>query len=592
MSSIEESVEYTYSADTDNYEKNVNNASKANKNFEESNKKTIDSTDRLNSSISSAKNSIVPFVGAISAASVGIIAFGNAADTAVGNIAKMEAVFADTEEKMNAVTIAAENLGNQLGIATNEIILTGSAMAVTAQNMGFAEEQAEKYGAAVAKLSAVSASYLNIPMAEAAERVTAAMRGEAEAAEALGLSLGQTAMIEFVNQQIAAGSAIKKTYGEMNTQEQMIIRLIAAIDQMANTMGVATPEVYTLAEAEKVLTDITKAASKEVTIQQKVTAELKDTFNKLLVAIQPVKDALAVLIGVTLGYITVILEAIATNEHYAKVLKLVTITIFAVITAIGILIGIILIAIDTILDFIATNEQCQKIIEIVTKTIVILAVSISALIIIILNVIDTIINWIMTNEELQQLLINIGNIIVILTTIIGSLISIVAIAIANFVEWISQTIILQSALQAIGMILEDIATIINRVITNTKENIAAFKEWASESELLQKVLATIEKTIKSISNAIQVMIDWINKAIDAFQDIRAQDFGSDLVNLGASASGASAQQATFSSIPSLTGGIASVTNSTTNTFNISPRQTMSYRDAYRQGQLAKARGGL
>lgn len=65
-------------------------------------------------------------------------------------------------------------------------------MSITAKNYGMTEEAAIKYGSAVTTLSGIISSYLGLPMAEVSERVSAAMRGEAESAEALGLTLNET----------------------------------------------------------------------------------------------------------------------------------------------------------------------------------------------------------------------------------------------------------------------------------------------------------------------------------------------------------------------------------------------------------------
>lgn len=338
MASIKETVKYEYIADTANFTKNVDGAKKSNDNFDVSMKKSDKSTKGLEKSSIQLGGSLtematamikVPFGPLISgavAAGVAIIGLGEKTTQMAAEQNKVNAVYADSAVQIQQFAMDASSA---LAVEEQAFMQVAASMAVTAQNSGMAEAASETYGVAVAQLSAIISSYLGLPMAETAERVSAAMRGEAESAEALGLTLNETTVSNF-----AMANGATKAWTEMSAQEQMAWRLFTAIDQLATMMGVEVEAVNSVSSAQAALTALTGEAETQTSNYQKVTNELKNSLNDLLLKITPLIDAI---FGAVLAFMewwdsSVLVQAVLDN--IAKTIDRVINAITRVVTAV------------------------------------------------------------------------------------------------------------------------------------------------------------------------------------------------------------------------------------------------------------------
>lgn len=296
MASINETVSYTYSADTTDFTRNVDGAKKSNDNFGVSVGKSKTSTDALGKSSKSTGGFIsgmaatmvkVPFgplISGATAAAVSILGLGMKTTEMAAAQDRVNAVYGDSAI---AIQDYATTASESLGVVEQDYMKVAASMAVTAENMGMTEASAETYGVAVAQLSSIIASYLGLPVADVAERVSAAMRGEAEAAEALGLTLNETTVSNF-----AMANGATKAWSEMSTQEQMAWRLFTAIDQLAAMMGVEVGAINSVSSAQTALTALTGEAETSTTNYQKATTNLKNTLNDLILKITPLIEAI------------------------------------------------------------------------------------------------------------------------------------------------------------------------------------------------------------------------------------------------------------------------------------------------------------
>ena len=99
------------------------------------------------------------------------------------------------------------------------------------------------------------AAFTNTDLSDAANRMTAALRGEGEAAEALGFSINQTTLEEYARQQ-----GIEKSIAKMSQAELVNLRYGLMVQQAGDMVGYATSEqgsfTAQLARAKGVFTDL------------------------------------------------------------------------------------------------------------------------------------------------------------------------------------------------------------------------------------------------------------------------------------------------------------------------------------------------
>lgn len=440
---------------------------------------------------------------AAAAATTAVLGLGKATDTLAKRQQMVNAVFGEGTETLGAYSTAA---ATSLGVVAGEFEKVAASMAVTAQNSGMAAEESQKYGIAVAQLSAVLSSYLGLPLEETAERVSAAMRGEAESAEALGLTLNETTVANY-----AMANGANKAWSEMSAQEQMSWRLAAAITQVATMMGVEVEAVTDATTAMNGLMAITSEAEKNTSEFSKTIATLREGLAELLVAIQPIVNAFFLFINTVIEITTEFWTWFASLENVQKALK----ALGAIVVGVG--------------------------------------VGIVALITIVTTAIQRFVEWWNEAVLLQYILEEVKKIVEALINIVSSFIENVKEIVGWFVAWAEESWLVQTALAAIEMVVGLIATGVAFLVTAVENVITWFSEWYAEAGLLQRVLEAIATAVETISSAIETMIGWINSAIEAFQNFREQDFGTGLINMGgpeteqAMASGVSAMSASTNS---------------------------------------------
>lgn len=165
-----------------------------------------------------------------------------------------------------------------------------------------------------------------------------------------------------------------------------------------------------------------------------------------------------------------------------------------------------------------------------------------------------------------QALVPIAKILTPIIELISGLIETITPLIQAIVEWANQSVILQWILASIEITVTAISGAISIIVGWITSVVERFNAWAEESKLLQAILQGIEMAVTGITNAIQTMINWINQAIASFQNFRAQDFGSDLINIGAGAAGSSASS---QMTQALNASLSGINSSTTANINLS-----------------------
>jgi hypothetical protein len=183
MNKVEREAKATSRSVDQSYEKMENDSKKSNKEISESN--------------NSAGLSFSAITAGITAAITGFMLMGEATTKHTNSLNAITNAYGENEA---AATKYAETTAASLGVTTTDFLTQSAAMSVTAENYGMTTDAANKYGLAVATvggaLGAVNVAGLSAK--ESTVALSAAMRGEAESAEALGLSLGDTAMANYV----------------------------------------------------------------------------------------------------------------------------------------------------------------------------------------------------------------------------------------------------------------------------------------------------------------------------------------------------------------------------------------------------------
>lgn len=512
MATIKEFVQYDYEANTQKFTSNVDKAKSSN--------------DGFMASLSSGKTAILGWAGAISGAVIAVIKLGQMTTEQVGIQNQIVAAFGDSTD---AAVAYAEQISGMLAIPTQDMLRYSALVSLTAENYGFAGEAADVYGIAVAQLSATIASYLGLPVADVAERISAAMRGEAESAEVLGLSLNETAVSNY-----AMANGAQTAWKDMSDQEKMTWRLYTAIDQVATMMGVEVGQINSTESALEALTAMTDVASTQTTNFQKVTAELKNGLNDLLTTLQPIIDAF-------FGFVMIF---IAINQAIFTYLQ-------PALSALGEALGALWVTLQPIITVLGQIFGVLTAISVVIINGVIIAIT-------------NLINWL--NQAIQW-----------------------------FINWFNSSAAVQAILDLIANVLESIIYFIGSAIAKVQLITSSFKAWADQSVVLQKILEAIQWAIDGISNAIATLINWVNGAIEAFQNF----FGSIGQNIQGIFDGTASLVSTIEPSSFVTPfanggeilGSNSITKTQNNIFNISAKNIMTMRDAYRSAQVNK-RGGF
>jgi len=525
LASVTETVNYVYSADTGDLVSDVNKGSKANDDFTRSLDRASKGSHMMKGASSALGSTISGLAGIVAGATAGIIALGKATTMMTGVQEKINAVYGDSAESLASFEAEMSSLSTTLGVSQKDLELTSATLAITAQNMGATEGEAEKLGIAFAQVTAVAANFVDMPLPQAAQAMSAALRGEAEAADALNLSLNIASMDAFILQQQKAGVEINKTYSQMTAQEQMVIKLQASISQMAVMMGVSIPVMTDMATTQEALNMVTEKSSTTTSGYQTTLAMLKDTFYAVLEAITPFIESLFAIIQNTVN-------TIVTSKELMAILK-------GLAMVIGGVVAVALIFIDTIV-----------------------------------TVVTQILSWIASCETLMAILQAVINIVGFLTASTLALINMIITAVGQFFAWLESCNLLVAGIQAVINILDRIFVAIDNLVSIISTVIGWVQNLVSAFDPLVNILETVLDLIGKVGDALGKLMDDFQSG--GFVDIRSQS---------SSASGtASASMAGLgrSALPGMGGN----SNATTNiTYNVRTTKDMSLRNAERERRL-------
>lgn len=183
-------------------------------------------------------------------------------------------------------------IAQSLGIPQREIDKLSTKAKNMGVNFGFSNDQSSDFSESLTSTTAAAASFLGVPLDDASERATAAIRGEAEAIENLGsgFTLNETFMSSFVQKS-------GKTWSSMTDGEKATARLAAFQTQLAQQMGVTVDGSGDLSAALSNGNIFLEEAGKETTNYQKAVAGIKDIWNDLVLALGPVIEDFALIIS-------------------------------------------------------------------------------------------------------------------------------------------------------------------------------------------------------------------------------------------------------------------------------------------------------
>ena len=182
---------------------------------------------------------------------IGAVAINAASDLEETN-SKFNAVFGDMS---GTVSEFAKNFAIDFGRSTQEVKENLAVIQTVGKNYGLTAEEASGLSQNLLTLANDVAAFTNTDLSDAANRMTAALRGEGEAAEALGFSINQTTLEEYARQQ-----GIEKSIAKMSQAELVNLRYGLMVQQAGDMVGYATSEqgsfTAQLARAKGVFTDL------------------------------------------------------------------------------------------------------------------------------------------------------------------------------------------------------------------------------------------------------------------------------------------------------------------------------------------------
>ena len=182
---------------------------------------------------------------------IGAVAINAASDLEETN-SKFNAVFGDMSETASEF---AKNFAIDFGRSTQEVKENMAVIQTVGKNYGLTAEEASGLSQNLLTLANDVAAFTNTDLGDAANRMTAALRGEGEAAEALGFSINQTTLAEYARQQ-----GITESISKMSQAELVNLRYGLMVQQAGDMVGYATSEqgsfTAQLARAKGVFTDL------------------------------------------------------------------------------------------------------------------------------------------------------------------------------------------------------------------------------------------------------------------------------------------------------------------------------------------------
>ena len=182
---------------------------------------------------------------------IGTVAINAASDLEETN-SKFNAVFGDMS---GTVSEFAKNFAIDFGRSTQEVKENLAVIQTVGKNYGLTAEEASGLSQNLLTLANDVAAFTNTDLSDAANRMTAALRGEGEAAEALGFSINQTTLEEYARQQ-----GIEKSIAKMSQAELVNLRYGLMVQQAGDMVGYATSEqgsfTAQLARVKGVFTDL------------------------------------------------------------------------------------------------------------------------------------------------------------------------------------------------------------------------------------------------------------------------------------------------------------------------------------------------
>lgn len=208
----------------------------------------------------------------------------------------------DSFENQELYNEASNELTQTLGINRTQFAQSTIQIANQAKIYGLATEEAENYAVAGTALAGVLANtnLKGYDFAETSQRLITALRGEAEAAEELGLALGATQMDEFTEKIKEQGVAIEGTFNAQDADVQMKLRLASAVEQVSIQTGINIDEMNNMGDVYSNVQKILVGFNDNLTVTQKVLIAFKVEMANLYQNIRPLATLLALLGGVIL----------------------------------------------------------------------------------------------------------------------------------------------------------------------------------------------------------------------------------------------------------------------------------------------------
>jgi len=281
---------------------------------------------------------------------IGAYAGFSAVSGAVDIVKDSETAFYNLQSSVNAASREFENTGSveeweqSISRLSDELVIysdTALANAISktvdmTKRLGLSKEQMEEVIKRSADLGAGK-----FELGESVERVTAALRGEAEASEALGLTLNE----DYIKSWYNANDATQKAWKELTDVEKAQVRYKVLLEQSNELQGKAAGSAKTFSGALKLIRkEIENAVSKNkdfVSAMKDLAQVLRDNAGEIGTFISQLISGVARLVEFAAKYKEVLVVIAGTAVTVSVVSKLVSIfkglnAAFVVLTGSGI----------------------------------------------------------------------------------------------------------------------------------------------------------------------------------------------------------------------------------------------------------------
>lgn len=165
-------------------------------------------------------------------------------------LSKVGVVFGQSASEVEKM---ASQMAKDFGMPKNEMLDAASIFGLMAQGAGLAQDASAGFSNQMTKLAADAASFYNVPITDALQKIRSGLSGEAEPLRAFGVFLSEAAM-----QAKAAEMGIGGLHGKLNEGEKILVRQQLITEGLAKAQGdLARTSQGTANQQRKLMGDLT-----------------------------------------------------------------------------------------------------------------------------------------------------------------------------------------------------------------------------------------------------------------------------------------------------------------------------------------------